>query len=68
MESFENNFDTIDPDINHFEPNINFQTHSVASFSNKQDIDPNSLILIHHNAKSLMAATQKMFMNYYFKL
>ena len=43
MESFDNNLDTIDPDINHFEPNINFQSHTLSTFPNKQDIDPSSL-------------------------
>ena len=55
MDGFVNDLDIIDPDINHFEPNINFQIHSSTTFSNKQDIDPSSLALIHHNARSLMA-------------
>ena len=58
MESFDNNLDTIDPDINHFEPNINFQSHALSTFPNKQDFDPSSLNLIHHNARSLMASTR----------
>ena len=58
MESFDNNLDTIDPDINNFEPNINFQSHTLSTFPNKQDIDPSSLNLIHHNARSLMASTR----------
>ena len=57
MESFDNNLDTIDPDINHFEPNINFQSHTLSTFPNKQDIDPNSLMLNHHNARRLTAAS-----------
>ena len=57
MECFDN-LDTIDPDINHFEPNINFQTHTLSSFPNKEDIDQYSLNLIHHNARSLMTSTR----------
>ena len=49
-----NNPDLIDPDHNHFEPNNNFQSHSMTTFSSKQDINANSLKLIHHNARSLM--------------
>ena len=48
------NLDLIDPDHNHFEPSNNFQSHSMTSFSSKQDINANSLKLIHHNARSLM--------------
>ena len=55
MDGFVNDLDIIDPYINHFEPNINFQIHSSTTFSNKQDIDLISLALIHHNARSLMA-------------
>ena len=55
MDGFSNDLDLIDPDINHFEPNINFQIHSTTTFHNKQDIEPSSLALIHHNARSLMA-------------
>ena len=58
MNNFDNNLDIIDPDNNHFEPNINFQCHTLNTFPMKQDIDPNSLVLIHHNARSLMAATR----------
>ena len=47
-------FSIIDPDINHFTSEPNFETHSTASFSNKQNLDPNALNLIHHNARSLM--------------
>ena len=49
-----NSLDLIDPDLNHFEPNNNFQSHSMTTFSSKQDINANSLKLIHHNARSLM--------------
>ena len=49
-----NDFSNIDPDINHFTPEIHFESHSVSTFSNKQDIDPNALKIIHHNARSLM--------------
>ena len=55
MEGFENDLNVIDPDINHFEPNINFELHSLTTFPNKQDIDPSSLKLIHHFARSLIA-------------
>ena len=55
MDELHNDLNVIDPDINHFEPNVNFQSHSSTSFINKQDIDPCSLKLIHHNARSLMA-------------
>ena len=58
MNNFDNNLDIIDPDNNHFEPNINFHCHTLNTFPMKQDIDPNSLVLIHHNARSLMAATR----------
>ena len=58
MDGFENDLNVIDPDINHFEPNINFELHSLTTFPNKQDIDPSSLKLIHHNARSLMAASR----------
>ena len=49
-----NDFSLIDPDINHFTPEINFESHSVSTFSNMHDIDPNALKIIHHNARSLM--------------
>ena len=54
MDGLYSELNVIDPDINHFEPNVNFQTHSTTSFINKQDIEPSSLKLIHHNARSLM--------------
>ena len=57
MECFAN-LDTIDPDINHFEPNINFQSHTLSTFPIKEDIDPHSLNLIHHNARSIMTSTR----------
>ena len=44
----------IDPDVNHFTSEINFESHSSVSFSNKNDIDPNDLKITHHNAQSLM--------------
>ncbi|CAL4063742.1 unnamed protein product, partial [Meganyctiphanes norvegica] len=40
--------------INHFSSEVNFESHSINSFSNKQDIDSNALKIIHHNARSLM--------------
>ena len=58
MEEFNNNLNIIDPDINHFEPIINFQVHSLTTFPNKNDIDQNSLKLIHHNARSLMTTSR----------
>ena len=54
MDGLYSELNVIDPDINHFEPNVNFQSHSTTSFINKQDIEPSSLKLIHHNARSLM--------------
>ena len=48
------NFNQIDPDINHFEYNPHFETHSITSFSEKLNIDKKSLKIIHHNARSLM--------------
>ena len=55
MEAFENNLSVIDPDINHFDLHTNFQSHSISSFNDKQEIEANSLKIIHHNACSLMA-------------
>ena len=54
MDRSDNALNEIDPDINHFETNINFQSHSTTSFLNKQDFDLSSLKLVHHNARSLM--------------
>ena len=54
MEGFDNDLNIIDPDANHFEANIDFQTHTKETFICKQDIDPSSLKLTHHNARSLM--------------
>ena len=54
MEGFGNDLNIIDPDANHFEANIDFQTHTKETFICKQDIDPSSLKLTHHNARSLM--------------
>ena len=53
METFENNLSLIDPDINHFETHINFQSHTIDSFNDNQNIEPNSLKLYHNNARSL---------------
>ena len=55
MENFVNILTEVDPDINHFHPNFNFEIHSIDSFKNKQDIDNRSLKIIHHNARSLMS-------------
>ena len=55
MEAFENNFSVIDPDVNHFDLHTNFQSHSISSFNDKQEIEANSLKIIHNNACSLMA-------------
>ena len=54
MKGFDNDLNIIDPDSNHFEANIDFQTHTMDTFLCKQDIDPSSLKIIHHNARSLM--------------
>ena len=54
MEGFDNDLNIIDPDSNHFEANIDFQSHTMDTFLCKQDIDPSSLKIIHHNARSLM--------------
>ena len=54
MERINDDLTTIDPDINHFSSEVNFESHSINSFSNKQDIDSNALKIIHHNARSLM--------------
>ena len=56
MEAFENNLSLIDPDTNHFNTHIDFQTHSIDSFIEKQDIEPKSLKIVHHNARSLMSS------------
>ena len=54
MEGFDNDLNIINLDSNHFEANIDFQTHTMDTFLCKQDIDPSSLKIIHHNARSLM--------------
>ena len=56
MEAFENNLSLIDPDSNHFNTHIDFQTHSMDSFIDKQDIEPKSLKILHHNSRSLMSS------------
>ena len=56
MDGLHNELNEIDPDLNHFVPNINFQSHSTTSFLMKQDIDPNALKLTHHNARSIMTS------------
>ena len=56
MDISKDDLSNIDPDINHFTSEINFESHTITSFSSKQDIDPKSLKLIHHNAQSLMKA------------
>ena len=40
MEGFGNDLNIIDPDANHFEANIDFQTHTKETFICKQEIDP----------------------------
>ena len=50
-----NNLTLIDPDPNHFNININFQTYSTREFLESQDTIPNSLNLYHNNSRSLMA-------------
>ena len=47
-------FTHIDPDINHFDYNSNFNSYTIDSFLNNSDIDNKSLKVIHHNARSLM--------------
>ena len=54
MEELYDDLTIIDPDLNHFESDVNFETHTITTFSNKQDIDLNALKIIHHNARSLM--------------
>ena len=47
-------FTHIDPDINHFDYNSNFNSYTIDSFLNNSYIDNKSLEIIHHNARSLM--------------
>ena len=54
MDELFDDLSTIDPDLNHFESDVNFETHTITTFSNKQDIDCNALKIIHHNARSLI--------------
>ena len=54
MEGLDGNLSSIDPDTNHFDADLNFQTHSINSFISKQDIENKSLKIVHHNARSLM--------------
>ena len=54
MEGFDNDLNIIDPDANHFQANVDFQSHTSDTFLCKQDMDTNSFKLIHHNARSLM--------------
>ena len=55
MEAFQNNLSLIDPDINHFDINIDFQSHSVDSFNKDINILSNSLTIYHNNARSIMS-------------
>ena len=54
MDNLGRNFTHIDPDINHFDYNSNFNSYTIDSFLNNSDIDNKSLNIIHHNARSLM--------------
>ena len=45
---------SVDPDINHFAANIEFETHTTETFSKKIDFDKNALKIIHNNARSIM--------------
>ena len=54
MDNLLNILTDIDPDINHFYPKVNFEVHSIDSFTKKQDSTDMSLKIIHHNARSLM--------------
>ena len=55
METFENNLSLIDPDINHFETHINFQSHTIDSFNDNQNIH----IRIDHLQKNKYIQTTK---------
>ena len=54
MDNLGNILTEIDPDINNFHPNVNFEVHSTNSFANKQDSTDQSLKIIHHNPRSIM--------------
>ena len=47
--------DAIDPDLNHFIPDFEFQTHSVETFAENVNNVKDSFNIIHNNARSLMA-------------
>ena len=49
------NIDNIDPDINHYNDNIdNFKQHSIDSFIQDAKLINNSLNIFHNNARSIM--------------
>ena len=46
----------MDPDFNHFNNNVvNFTSHTTETFINNSNLDPKSLNIMHHNARSLMS-------------
>ena len=55
MEGFENNLTIIDPDIHHFNVNIDFQSYSIDSFNKDLNISPKSLKIYNNNACSIMS-------------
>ena len=46
--------DAIDPDLNHFIPNFEFQKHSVETFAENSNHVQDSFNIIHNNARSIM--------------
>ena len=48
--------DPLDPDYNHYNSNVvNFSAHSIETFKNNSNINPKSLNIMHHNARSIMS-------------
>ena len=48
--------DPLDPDYNHYNSNVvNFSAHSIETFINNSNINPKSLNIMHHNARSIMS-------------
>ena len=64
----DDDIDPLDPDFNHFNKNVvNFTTHTIESFVKNSNLDPNSLNILHHNARSLMSRGKQENYDVFFK-
>ena len=54
MEALDN-LSLVDPDIHHFNIDMDFQSYTIDSFNKDLNISPNSLSIYHNNARSIMS-------------